>query len=59
MVIVSQYNGILQPWHRAKGLELREEADDFVHLYQYGKRVATFGQQDTLIEINKEADKYL
>lgn len=59
MGIISYLDGILKDWHRAKGLRLVEEADDFVHLYQYGRRVATFTQHATMLEINQAADKFM
>jgi hypothetical protein len=59
MTIITKLQGILKPEHREKGMYITEEADDFVHLYQDGKRLATFGLRATLEEIRAEADKHI
>lgn len=51
---------ILKPEHRAAGMELSEEDDHCVHLFQHGKRIATFSATSATIEkIWEEADKHL
>jgi len=52
-------NAILLYDHRKAGLSLDED-EDFLYLYHEGKRVAIWNSRAvTIIEILKEADRYL